>query len=117
MENRLSQLKTMLTDDPADSFLNYALGLEYWKAGDKDHAHTHLTFIRQNDPDYLAAYYQLGKVAQELGRIEEALTVFEEGMAVARKQEDVKTLEELQSARRLAESGDLDDEDEEEAFS
>ncbi len=119
MENRLSQLRAMLADYPEDSFLNYAIGLEYWKANEYEHAHTHLSFLRSNDPDYLATYYQLGKLAHEQGRIDEAVAVFEEGIAVARQHEDFKTLEELQTAKRLAEAGDPDedDDDEEEAFS
>ena len=118
MENRLSQLKAMLADHPEDSFLNYAIALEYWKASDYEHAHTHLSFLRSNDPAYLATYYQLGKLAHEQGSMEEAVEVFEEGITVARRQEDFKTLEELQSAKRLAESGNPDeDDDEEEAFS
>ena len=119
MENRLSQLKAMLADYPEDSFLNYAIGLEYWKAGEYEDAHTHLSFLRLNDPDYLATYYQLGKLVHEQGHIDKAVKVFEEGITVARQHEDFKTLEELQSAKRLAESGDPDDDDddEEEAFS
>lgn len=106
----------MLADYPQDTFLNYAIGLEYWKAGEYKNAYNHLSFIRLNDPAYLANYYQLGNLALEQGSAEEALKVLQEGIEVARQQEDFKTLGELQSAKNFIETED-DDEDEEEAFS
>jgi tetratricopeptide (TPR) repeat protein len=118
MENRLAQLQSMITDYPEDTFLNYAIGLEYWTAGKLLEAYTHFSYLRQAKPEYLPTYYQLGKLCSETDRPEEAASVLQEGMAVARRQEDYKTLEELQSALRILENdGEEDDEDEEEAFS
>ncbi len=118
MENRLAQLQSMITDYPEDTFLNYAIGLEYWTAGKHQEAYTHFSYLRQSKPDYLPTYYQLGKLCSETDRPEEAAKVLHEGITVARSQEDFKTLEELQSVLRLLENGNKeDDEDEEEAFS
>ncbi len=103
MENRLGKMLEMVEAYPDDSFLNYAIGLEYWKKGDTDKAHRYLAFVKNNDPEYLATYYQLGKVKEDLGYNVEAIQVYDEGIAVAQKQEDQKTLEELQEAKGIAE--------------
>lgn len=118
MENRLTHLQSMIKDYPEDTFLNYAIGLEYWKVGEPQEAYTHFSYLRQTNPEYLATYYQLGKLCTEIDKPEEATKVLQEGITVAQKQSDYKTLEELKSALRLVENdGEEDDEDEEEAFS
>ncbi len=103
MENRLSKMLEMVEAYPDDSFLNYGIGLEYWKAGDLKQAHNYLELVRNKDPEYLATYYQLGKLKEEMGRNQEALQVYDKGMEVAQRQQNQKTLEELQEAKGIAE--------------
>lgn len=103
MENRLSKMLEMIEAYPEDSFLNYGIGLEYWKNGEPQKAHKYLDFVRNNDPEYLATYYQLGKLKEDLGDNAEAISVYDEGIEVAQKQENKKTLEELQEAKGIAE--------------
>ena len=102
MENRLAKLLDMLKAYPDDAFLNYAAGLEYWKQENLADADKHLSHVREQDPEYLATYYQLGKLKQARGEVAIALQIFEEGMAIARKQNASKTLEELQEAWEIA---------------
>jgi len=98
MNNRISQLLAFLQEDEADSFSRYALALEYLKDGNPSEAALHFQMIVKMDSEYLAVYYQYGKLLESQGLIAEALSVFESGIEVARKQKNLHTLGELQSA-------------------
>jgi len=51
--------------------------------------------VISKNPDYLPAYYQLGKVAIELQRVVQAKEYIEKGIVVADKQNELKTKSEL----------------------
>ncbi len=91
----------MLETNPKDSFLHYAAALEHHKNGDLNTAIKTIKGIIKNDPDYLASYYQLGKLLEEKGKAEEAIDIYKQGISVARKQNDIKTLGELSEALML----------------
>ena len=60
MGKRLEQLLAMLSSEPNDLFLHYALALEYISAGDQEKGIDQLKQIIQRNPDYLPAYHKLG---------------------------------------------------------
>ncbi len=91
----------MLETNPRDSFLHYAAALEHQKNGDLNGAIKIMQKIVKNDPDYLASYYQLGKMLEEKNKAEEAVEVYKSGKSIARKQNDMKTLGELAEALML----------------
>jgi tetratricopeptide (TPR) repeat protein len=95
---RIELLKNFLHDDPDDNFSCYALALEYARINNITEAVSLLEQLLQINPDYLAAYYQLGKLFERQQDFIRASGIFERGLAVARKQKDQKTLNELQSA-------------------
>ena len=99
METRLAKVLDMLSIYPNDSFLNYAAGLEYVKAENYEEALKYLEFVRENDPEHLATYYQLGKLHEARGQYKQAIRIYDEGIRVAQKQGAAKTLEELQGAK------------------
>ena len=101
MQDRLKMIETMLETNPKDSFLHYAAALEHQKNGDIVGAIKIIQKIIKNDPDYLASYYQLGKMLEEKGKIDEAVSVYKSGKSVAKKQSDMKTLGELSEALML----------------
>lgn len=94
-------IETMLASNPKDSFLQYAAALEHHKNGDIATAIKILQKIIKNDPDYLASYYQLGKMLEERGKQDEAIAVYKAGKTIAKKQSDMKTLGELTEALML----------------
>ena len=96
--NRVEILKGFLADDPKDSFSRYALALEYVKLGMTDDARREFETVRQNDPAYVATYFQLGQLYRNLGLPKEAVQVFRAGIAVAIKAGDSHTQSELQAA-------------------
>jgi len=81
--------------------LHYAAALEHQKIADLNQAIKILRSIIKNDPNYLASYYQLGKILEEKGKVEEAIEVYKSGKEVAKKQSEMKTLGELSEALML----------------
>lgn len=96
--NRLEMIENMLKKNPNDSFLNYAAALEHQKNGNLQQASEIIERLLAHDPDYLGAYYQLGKIYEELNQTEQAISTYRKGKAIARKQNDQKTIGELSEA-------------------
>lgn len=98
MIDRIKILSNLLKKEPDDAFLNYALALEHQKKGDIPKAIELLKKIISATPDYLGSYYQLGKIFEEANKIDEAIAFYKEGIIVAKKQGNQKTLGELSEA-------------------
>jgi Tfp pilus assembly protein PilF len=96
--NRLETLLKLLENEPHDAFTRYAVALEYMGEGRVSEAGKELSAIISSNPDYLAAYYQYGKVLEEQGDIETAEEIYRSGLALAEKQNDLHTRSELQEA-------------------
>ena len=100
---RLNRLLTMLESEPGDAFLTYALALEYLKTGDEQMSLELLLWLKQNEPSYVATYYQLGKLYEARAKIEDAKYTFSLGIDVAKRLKDFKTKSELEEALWLLE--------------
>lgn len=103
MSSRLEQLLVMLKEDPKDSFVRYAVALEYASAGNQEEAITRIESLIGDEPDYLGAYYKLGQLYEAEGDAGKALDVYKRGAEVAKKQNNQKTLGELNTAIVLLE--------------
>ena len=101
MTDRLHMIEHMLETNPRDSFLQYCAALEHQKNGDALQAIKIMKAIIKNDPEYLASYYQLGKMLEEKGKIKEAIEVYKAGKDVAAKKNDSKTSGEISEALML----------------
>jgi tetratricopeptide (TPR) repeat protein len=98
MSERIQLLKKFLEDDPSDPFTLYALALEYVKI-DQQKAMDTFRLLVTDHSEYLPAYYQLAKLYESLGQQEDAAEIYDRGILIARKQNDIKTLRELASAK------------------
>lgn len=101
MTDRLQMIEHMLETNPRDSFLRYCAALEHQKKGDIPQAVKILKAIIKTDQDYLASYYQLGKILEEKGKPEEAIAIYKQGKLIAKKLNDSKTSGELSEALML----------------
>jgi tetratricopeptide (TPR) repeat protein len=101
MNTRIEMLKRYLEEDPSDSFLRYALALEFIALNEAKLAISQLEKLLEDDPDYLPAYYMAGKTSESLGMISNAEIWYKKGMEVARSQKDQHTLSELSTALEL----------------
>ena len=100
---RLEQLKQMLTQEPNDEFLQYAIAIEYFSVNNFEEALSRFKIILDTMPDYLAAYYQIGKCYEELKQLDNAKNIYTQGIEIAQKQNKTKTLNELREALFLLE--------------
>lgn len=96
--SRIEILRDILTKEPNDTFTKYALALEYAAAGKTDEAEEIFTDIVENTPDYVAAYYQYGKLLEDKAETERARKIYSQGIFVATSQNDLHTRSELQDA-------------------
>ena len=93
--NRLDQLHQFLQEEPGDPFNLYALALEYQKT-DKIKAKELFDQLLKQHETYIPAYYHAGVLYMELNKNDRAQEIFETGIAEAKKQNETKTMRELQ---------------------
>ena len=96
--DRIEKLKEFLQQNPADSFVQHALALEYIKLGNDAEARHLFEEILQREPGYIGSYYHLAKLFERNGNIESAIKWYEKGMEQAKQKGEDKTYGELRSA-------------------
>lgn len=98
-ESRINLLKNYIKEEPNDPFNYYALACEYLN-GNEEGALVLFDRLLIDFPDYLATYYQAAQLKVEFEEENEALEIYEKGIALALKQNNLKTLRELQAAKQ-----------------
>ncbi|MBS1933478.1 MAG: hypothetical protein JST96_05710 [Bacteroidetes bacterium] len=96
--DRVEKLKAFLKENPADSFVQHALALEYIKSGNNNESRNLFEDILQRDPGYIGSYYHLAKLLEAMNEKELAISWYEKGMAAAKKANDNHAYNELQGA-------------------
>ena len=100
-EERLKKLMEWEAQKPDDAFLKFAIAQEY-VSGERDgEAIKYYRILLEHFPDYLASYYQLGKLYERAEKPDEAMKTYEQGMKVAQASGDAKTQRELKEALSL----------------
>jgi predicted Zn-dependent protease len=92
---RIASFRKLLASDPKDPMLHYGLATTLLGAGEPGEAATHLEAAIQLNPDYTAAYRELGRALEALGRTEEALEAWRRGIEVASKTGDLQAGKEM----------------------
>ena len=103
MADRLEQLKKLHALEPDDTFITYALAMEYIKIGEHEQAIQWLDQTLELDPTYAYAYYQKALALQHLDDIEQAKTVVAAGIEQAQKIGDQKAHAELRDLLEMLE--------------
>ena len=83
--DRIEKLKEFLEVNPADSFVQHALAMEYIKLGDDETARNLLEQLLEKEPGYVGSYYHLGKLMERGGDNNAAIKWYEKGMEEAKK--------------------------------
>ncbi|HEX6191483.1 MAG TPA: tetratricopeptide repeat protein [Chitinophagaceae bacterium] len=96
--NRIEKLKEFLLQNPADSFVQHALALEYVKMGDDEAARKLFETILEREPGYIGSYYHLAKLFERNERTDDAIRVYEKGMDEARRAGEDHAYGELRGA-------------------
>ncbi len=95
---RIEKLKEFLRVNPADSFVQHALALEYIKLGDDKTARALFEEILDREPGYIGSYYHLAKLLERNEQTDEAIRWYEKGMHQAKEAGDKHAFGELRSA-------------------
>ncbi len=96
---RIDLLKKYIAEDPADPFNSYGLACEYLEELPEE-ALVLFQKLLKDHSDYLPTYYQAGQLLEAFEKEEEALKVYEDGMALAKAQNNTKTFQELRSVHQ-----------------
>jgi tetratricopeptide (TPR) repeat protein len=96
--NRMEVLKSMVAQNPNDTFSRYGLAMEYANSGNLELAVEEYESLLRGNPDYAAAYYHGGQALEKLGRIDQARIMYRRGLEATRRTGDAHTNSELQAA-------------------
>ncbi|HTP33666.1 MAG TPA: tetratricopeptide repeat protein [Candidatus Acidoferrales bacterium] len=99
--SRLESLKSLVAQNPQDSFLRYGLAMEYRNGGDLESAMREFQALMDANPDYAATYFHAGQTLERIGRLEEARAVYRRGIEVTTRKGDQHACSELQGALDL----------------
>jgi tetratricopeptide (TPR) repeat protein len=94
---RLEALQKFLEEDPTDPFNWYALALEYAKS-DREKALILFEKLLADFDQYIPTYYHAAHLYLQLGQTEKAIQTFQQGIAKAGMQNDLKAVKEMKSA-------------------
>lgn len=91
----IDRLETMLADGQNNALLRFSLGSAYLHAGAYASAIKHLSRAIELDKSYSAAWKLYGKALQKNGQINDAISVYESGIAIAEKNGDIQAAKEM----------------------
>lgn len=96
--NRRQTLEKFVEKNPRDAFARYGLAMECLTEGDIAAAETHFKQLLSDHADYVAAYYQFGRMLALANRIAEAREIFSAGIARTAQAGEEHARQELQAA-------------------
>lgn len=97
-KSRREVLEQFVAQKPGDAFARYGLALECAKIGDDQAATGHFQKLLEENPQYVAAYFQFGQLLGRIGRVEEARKVLSDGILIAQKTGDAHARDEMEAA-------------------
>lgn len=103
----IEQIQALLTNNPKDSFLRFALAKEYENKGNDSEARSIYEGILSDSPDYIGTYYHLAKTLERLDEPAKAFGIYTEGIKMATQLGEHHAKAELAGAR--LELGDEED--------
>ena len=95
---RIEKLKEFLRANPADSFIQHALALEYIKLGNDAEARRLFEELLHREPGYIGSYYHLAKLLERNHDTTAAIEWYEKGMEQARNAGENHAYGELRGA-------------------
>lgn len=96
--DRIEKLKAFLAQNPADSFVQHALALEYVKLNKDTEARQEFEALLERDENYVGSYYHLAKLLERMNDRNKAVACYEKGLQVAKALRDNHAYNELQAA-------------------
>ncbi|MDE3109241.1 MAG: hypothetical protein KGL02_04800 [Acidobacteriota bacterium] len=100
-KSRREILENFLAQKPGDPFARYGLAVECANAGDDHAADGHFRKLLEENPQYVAGYFQFGQFLGRVGRIDEARKVLSQGILIAQQTGDAHARDEMEAALNL----------------
>lgn len=97
-QQRIGLLEKLIDENPSDPFHYYALALEF-RLANTGRAEELFEYLIHHHPQYLATYYQAAILLDALGKKQRALKLIDDGMEIAKYQNNTKTLGELRTLK------------------
>jgi tetratricopeptide (TPR) repeat protein len=94
-QSRREKIEAMLVDEPRDSFLRYALAMEFDKEGRQDESLQLFAGLMRDEPPYVAAFFMAAQQLTRLDRVAEARTALRDGIEAARRLGDAHAAGEM----------------------
>ena len=88
---------------PDDAFIKFAIAQEYAGMQMDNEAMAYFNSLLTGFPQYLPTYYQLGKLLERKEDLTQAMSIYRQGIIVAKSTNDLKTAGELSEALMLIE--------------
>ncbi|MEL6123178.1 MAG: tetratricopeptide repeat protein [Bacteroidota bacterium] len=99
MDNwRINHLLELLTQEPQDEFVMFALAHEYRKIEDYGHAIEYFQRLKLQNAEYLGLYFHLGHCYEELNQFHDAQATYKAGISIATQLNEEHALRELKGA-------------------
>lgn len=96
-QKRLEQLLNYLNNEPEDPFVLYAIANEYLESS-PEKARQYFETLLKKYPEYLPTYYLAAQLYADFAEEERAEETYKKGIALATKNNELKTLAELKNA-------------------
>ncbi len=90
IEDKIEFIDEMLTKNPKDSYLRYAMAQELLLTGKEAEGMKMLEGITKEDREFVYAYYPLAKLYASKGKRAKAIKSYQRGLIMARKQKMVE---------------------------
>jgi len=98
MSERIESLRSILVQDPGNRLARYGLAMEYANAGRLEEAVGEYRTLIASHPDYAYAYFHGGQALERLGRLDEARTMYRQGVDAATRSGDAHARGEIEGA-------------------
>lgn len=98
-------MRRLAAKNPQNALMQYTLGLELGREGELEGSVEALRRAVSLNPDYTAAYRDLGRALERAGRREEARRAFQDGLESARRTGEIQTAREIQVFLRRLDEG------------
>ena len=93
--SRREQLESMLADSPSDTFLRYALAMEWASEESHERSLEIHQGLMKDEPPYVPSFFMSGQQLAELDRIEEAIEILKQGIQQAEIQNNLHAAGEM----------------------
>jgi tetratricopeptide (TPR) repeat protein len=95
--SRREQIESMLADSPNDTFLKYALAMEFENEQEHEKSLALHRDLMNDSPPYVPSFFMSGQQLAELDRIEEAREIVKQGITQAENQGDLHAASEMRT--------------------